>query len=69
MDSTALVDPLSPQEIRVLRLLAAGLSNGEIASELVVSINTVKTHVKSIYRKLNIRSREEARIAVKELRL
>jgi LuxR family maltose regulon positive regulatory protein len=69
MDSTALVDPLSPQEIRVLRLLAAGLSNGEIASELVVSINTVKTHVKSIYRKLNIRSREEARIAVKELKL
>jgi LuxR family maltose regulon positive regulatory protein len=68
-DSLTLVEPLSPQEIRVLKLLAAGLSNGDIASELVVSINTVKTHVKSIYRKLNIRSRQEARVVVKELRL
>jgi LuxR family maltose regulon positive regulatory protein len=54
------VDPLSPQEQRVLRLLAAGLSNPEIAQELVVSINTIKTQVKSIYRKLNVSSREEA---------
>jgi LuxR family maltose regulon positive regulatory protein len=54
------VDPLSPQEQRVLRLLAAGLSNPEIAEELVVSINTIKTQVKSIYRKLNVNSREEA---------
>ena len=51
---------LSPQEQRVLRLLAAGLSNPEIAQELVVSINTIKTQVKSIYRKLNVNSREEA---------
>jgi len=65
----ALVEPLSQQEARVLKLLVAGLSNGEIASELIVSTNTVKTHVKSIYRKLNIRSREEARIVVKELKL
>ncbi len=64
-----LVEPLSQQEARVLKLLAAGLSNGEIARELVVSTNTVKTHVKSIYRKLNIRSREEARVMVKELKL
>jgi LuxR family maltose regulon positive regulatory protein len=67
--SQALVEPLSQQEARVLKLLVAGLSNGEIASELIVSTNTVKTHVKSIYRKLNIRSREEARIVVKELKL
>jgi LuxR family maltose regulon positive regulatory protein len=65
----ALVEPLSQQEARVLKLLVAGLSNGEIASELIVSTNTVKTHVKSIYRKLNIRSREEARVVVKELKL
>ena len=67
--SLALVEPLSQQEIRVLKLLVAGLSNGEIARELVVSTNTVKTHVKNIYRKLNINSREEARVIVKELKL
>ena len=67
--SLVLVEPLSQQEIRVLKLLVAGLSNGEIARELVVSTNTVKTHVKSIYRKLNISSREEARMVAKELKL
>jgi ATP/maltotriose-dependent transcriptional regulator MalT len=67
-DSPVLVEPLSEQEIRVLKLLAAGLSNSDIARELVISINTVKTHVKSIYRKLNIRSREETRAVVKELK-
>lgn len=67
--SVALVEPLSGQELRVLRLLAAGLSNGDIASELVVSTNTIKTHVKSIYRKLDVNSREEARLVAKELKL
>jgi LuxR family maltose regulon positive regulatory protein len=66
---TTLIEPLSPQEIRVLKLLVAGLSNGEIATQLVVSANTVKTHVKSIYRKLSINSREEARTIAKELKL
>ncbi len=56
-----LAEPLSPQEQRVLRLLGAGLSNPEIADELVVSVNTVKTHVQSIYRKLGVNSRREAR--------
>jgi LuxR family maltose regulon positive regulatory protein len=64
-----LVDPLSHQEMRVLRLLVAGQTNAEIASELVVSTNTVKTHVKSIYSKLNINSREEARAVARELKL
>ena len=67
--SLAFVEPLSQQEVRVLRLLVAGRSNGEIASELVVSTNTVKTHVKSIYRKLNVRSRQEVRLVAKELKL
>jgi LuxR family maltose regulon positive regulatory protein len=67
--SAVLIEPLSQQEQRVLKLLVAGLSNGEIASELVVSANTIKTHVKSIYRKLNINSREEARTVAKELKL
>jgi LuxR family transcriptional regulator, maltose regulon positive regulatory protein len=56
-----LVEPLSPQEERVLRLLVAERCYPEIACELVVSVNTVKTQVRSIYRKLNVNSRREAR--------
>lgn len=60
-------EALSRQEERVLRLLAGGLSNPEIAEELVISVNTVKTHLKNVYRKLNINSRREAREAVRHL--
>ena len=67
--STVQVDALSQQELRVLRLLVAGMSNADIAKELIVSTNTIKTHVKSIYRKLNISSRDEAREMAKELKL
>lgn len=63
------IEALSQQEIRVLRLLVAGLSNADIARELVVSTNTIKTHVKSIYRKLNVKSRSEAREVARELKL
>jgi LuxR family transcriptional regulator, maltose regulon positive regulatory protein len=63
------IDSLSQQELRVLRLLAAGLSNADIAQELVVTTNTIKTHIKSIYRKLNVSSRSEAREAARELKL
>ena len=62
-------EPLSAQERRVLRLLAAGRSNPEIAQELVVSVNTVKTQTQSIYRKLNVNSRKEAREAARQLHL
>lgn len=54
-------EPLSRQEQRVLQLLSEGLTNSEIADELVVSVNTIKSQVKSIYRKLDISSRREAR--------
>jgi LuxR family maltose regulon positive regulatory protein len=63
------LEPLSPQEQRVLRLLAAGLSNPEIARELIVSTNTVKTQVKSIFRKLDVSNRQEAAEAARELNL
>ena len=63
-----MVEALSPQEQRVLQLLAAGLSNPEIAQELIVSVNTVKTQVQSIYRKLNLTSRSQARRAAQNLR-
>jgi len=64
-----LLEPLSPQEQRVLRLLSAGLSNPEIARELVVSTNTIKTQVRSIYNKLNVNNRAEAADAARELKL
>jgi LuxR family transcriptional regulator, maltose regulon positive regulatory protein len=68
-EGAALIEPLSGQEMRVLRLLAAGLSNPEIAQELVVSINTIKTQVRSIYRKLNVETRQDAREAARALKL
>lgn len=58
--ASPLAEPLSAQEQRVLRLLAAGHSNPEIAHTLVVSVNTVKAQVQSIYRKLNVTNRVEA---------
>jgi LuxR family maltose regulon positive regulatory protein len=67
--STVLIEALSQQEVRVLRLLVAGLSNADIARELIVSTNTIKTHVKSIYRKLSVKSRDEARAVARELKL
>ncbi len=60
LSSRQLIEPLSPQELRVLRLLVAGHSNREIATEQIVSINTIRTQVQSIYRKLAINNRVEA---------
>jgi LuxR family maltose regulon positive regulatory protein len=69
LDAALLIEPLSTQERRVLRLLAADLSNPEIAEQLVVSLNTVKTHVKNIYSKLDVHSREEAGDVARQLNL
>jgi LuxR family maltose regulon positive regulatory protein len=55
-----LVDPLSKRELEVLRLVAAGLSNREIAQELVVAVSTVKSHINHIYGKLDVKSRTRA---------
>jgi LuxR family maltose regulon positive regulatory protein len=60
---------LSPQEQRVLRLLADGRTNREIAGELVVSVNTVKDHVKHLYRKLGVGNRVQASEAARHLKL
>lgn len=63
------LEPLSDQEQRVLRLLVAGRSNPEIARTLVISLNTVKTHVQSLYGKLNVHNRVEASEAARHLSL
>ena len=55
-----LLEPLSAREGEVLRFLPTMMSNADIASELFVSVNTVKTHVKSIYRKLDVTRRQDA---------
>ena len=66
---TPLYEPLSPQEQRVLRLLAAGCSNAEIANQLVVSVNTIRTQVQSIYRKLQVNNRHAASQRARDLHL
>jgi LuxR family maltose regulon positive regulatory protein len=65
----SLSHPLSLPEERVLSLLAVGHSNPEIAQELMVSVNTVKTHIKSIYRKLNVNNRRAVRQTARRLNL
>ena len=55
-----LVDPLSDRELDVLRLLGSDLDGPEIARELVVSLNTVRTHTKHIYTKLGVNNRRSA---------
>lgn len=58
--SPALVDELSPRELDVLRLLRTELTGPEIAAELVVSLNTVRTHTKNIFSKLAVTNRRSA---------
>ena len=53
--------PLTPREADVLELLQAGSANAEIATTLHVSVETVRTHARNIYRKLGVSSRRELR--------
>ena len=54
------IDGLSPRENDVLRMLAEGLTDKEIAGALVISPRTVETHVSNVLHKLNVRNRAEA---------
>ena len=67
--TSQLPDPLSEREMEVLQLVAAGKSNRRIAQELFVTAGTVKTHIRSIYRKLDAHSRTQALVRARELNL
>jgi DNA-binding NarL/FixJ family response regulator len=62
-----LPDPLTPREVEILRLMAAGLSNGEIATRLGTAEGTVKNHSSHIFSKLGVRDRTRAVLKALEL--
>jgi DNA-binding CsgD family transcriptional regulator len=64
-----LSDPLTKREIDILRRLSSGLPITELAKTLHISHNTIKTHLKSIYRKINVESRAQALERAKDLLL
>ena len=67
--TTPLVEPLTAREVEVLRLVADGVSNGEIAQRLIVSLGTVKKHTANIFGKLEVQSRTQAVRRARELNL
>jgi LuxR family maltose regulon positive regulatory protein len=67
--TAGLPEPLSEREQEVLRLIASGKSNRRIASDLFVSVGTVKTHINNLYRKLDAHSRTQALARARELNL
>lgn len=69
VDRPELPEPLTNRERDVLRLMARGLTYRQIAGELVVSVNTVRYHIKSLYSKLQVNSRTLALARARELRL
>ena len=68
-DAEPLQEPLSESELRVLRYLPTNLRAPEIASELFVSLNTIRTHLRNVYAKLGVHSRADAVNRARELGL
>ena len=66
---SSLIEPLTEREIDVLKLIAEGCSNPEIAEKLFLSVGTVKTHVKHIYGKLGVDDRVKAASMARELKI
>jgi LuxR family maltose regulon positive regulatory protein len=62
-----LIQPLSAREIEALKFLARGVSNKAIADALFISLETVKRHLSTIYRKLDVKNRHEAVVVAKSL--
>ena len=67
--TTQMVELLTIRELEILRLIARGESNGEIATNLGLTINTVKTHVLGIYGKLGVNRRAQAAILARDLNI
>jgi len=67
--SSSLLEPLNERELDVLRLIADGRSNHEIAQQLIVAVSTVKWHINNLYAKLNVHSRTLAIARARELGL
>jgi len=65
----SLIEPLGERELEILRLIATGLSNREIAAELILAVSTVKWYVNSLYGKLGVHSRTQAVARARELDL
>ena len=66
---SAILDPLSPRELEVLRLIEQGLSNQEIADRLFLALSTVKGYTRTIFDKLQVQRRTEAIARARELGL
>jgi len=64
---TGTTGPLSRREVEVLRMVFLGLSNKEISQQSFISLNTVKTHIRNIYGKLGVATREQAILKAREL--
>jgi len=69
LPSESLYDPLTKRELEMLRLVAAGLSNAEIAKSLYIALATVKVHSRNIFSKLNVSSRTQAIVQAQKLKL
>jgi LuxR family maltose regulon positive regulatory protein len=64
-----LAEPLTERELEVLHLLTTGLSTHDIATKLIITPTTLKTHLRNIYAKLEVNSRAEAMVKAKALNL
>jgi LuxR family maltose regulon positive regulatory protein len=64
-----LIEPLSERELEVLRLIAQGLTNREIAARLFLSLNTIKVHTRNIYGKLGVNNRTQSVARARKLGL
>lgn len=66
---SSLVEPLSPRELEIVRLIAQGLSNQEIGHRLFLALDTIKGHNRRIFEKLQVQRRTEAIVRARELGL
>ncbi len=68
-EDLSLLEPLTDREIEILKLLSAGLTNQQLASELLISLSTVKWHLHNVYEKIGVGSRTAAAAYARELKL